>query len=240
MSFMQNIRTPAGFNTPVVGARSIDATDSNNLNGVYVPDKPVGALITFRKTDRWYERNNAGAIAPRVGLAWSPRPNFVIRSGYGIAFDPIASFQVTAVSGKVPGLTFSCSATVGGATTPGCASVPAIRIAQCFPPALTSPTVKPSSFLTPPEQPLTNAPNLTVFDQMLKLPTVHQWNLTVEHQLLWGLVAQVSYIGRRGTRLLRAYDLNQINADPILPSFLIMQQNMRNGCRPDEIGRAHV
>jgi len=321
MSFMQNIRPPAGFNTPVVGARSIDPTDSNNLNGaindilgiparlsqvflgdlsadaflpfrsgkgvtlwnlghrlkqynfyfqdewrlrqnvtvnygarweinpapseaggrVYVPNKPVvgTGLVSFRKTDRWYERNNATAIAPRIGIAWSPRLNFVIRSGYGIAFDPIASFQVTAVSGKVPGLTFSCSATVGSAATPGCASVPDIRIGQGFPLELPPPTVKPSSFLTPPEQLLTNAPDLTVFDQKLKLPTVHQWNLTIEHELPWGVVAQASYIGRRGMRLLRAYDVNQINADPILPSFVIMQQNMRNGCRPDGTGCAN-
>src|SRR5262249_59301826 len=93
--------------------------------------------------------------------------------------------------------------------------------------------------LTPPEQVLTNAPSLTVFDQKLKLPTVHQWNLTIEHELPWGLVAQVSYIGRRGLRLLRAYDINQINADPILPSFLTMQQNVRNGCRPDGTGCAN-
>src|SRR5262249_18551072 len=92
--------------------------------------------------------------------------------------------------------------------------------------------------LTPPEQVLTNAPELTVFDPKLKLPTVHQWNLTIEHQLPWGLVAQGSYIGRRGLRLLRAYDVNQINADSILPSFLIMQQNVRNGCQPDGTGCA--
>src|SRR3989475_635353 len=219
----------------------INPAPSEAAGRVYVPDKPVvgAGLVTFRKTDRWYERNNAGAIAPRVGFAWSPRPNFVIRSGYGIAFDPISSFQVTAVSGKVPGLTFSCSATVGSTATPGCASVPDIRVGQGFPLELPPPTVKPSSFLTPPKQLLTNAPNLTVFDQQLKLPTVHQWNLTIEHQLPLGFVAQVSYIGRRGTRLLRAYDLNQINADPILPSFLIMQQNMRNGCRPDGTGCAN-
>ena len=219
----------------------INPAPSEAAGRVYVPDKPVvgAGLVSFRKTNRWYERNNATAIAPRVGFAWSPRPNFVIRSGYGIAFDPISSFQVTAVSGKVPGLTFSCSATVGSTATPGCASVPDIRIGQGFPLELPPPTVKPSSFLTPPEQLLTNAPDLTVFDQKLKLPTVHQWNLTIEHQLPLGFVAQVSYIGRRGTRLLRAYDLNQINADPILPSFLIMQQNMRNGCRPDGTGCAN-
>src|SRR5438552_273921 len=67
---------------------------------------------------------------------------------------------------------------------------------------------------------------MRLFDQKLKLPTVHQWNLTVEHELPGGVVAQASYIGRRGLRLLRAYDVNQIKADPILPSFLIMQQNM--------------
>jgi len=219
----------------------INPAPSEAAGRVYVPDRPlVGAgLVSFRKADRWYERNNATAIGPRLGIAWSPRPNFVIRSGYGIAFDPISSFQVTAVSGKVPGLTFSCSATVGGATTPGCGSVPDVRIGQSFPLELPAPTVKPSSFLTPPEQILTNAPNLTVFDQKLKLPTVHQWNLTIEHELPWGLVAQVSYIGRRGLRLLRAYDVNQINADPILPSFLIMQRNMNNGCRPDGTGCAN-
>src|SRR5262249_16792486 len=51
--------------------------------------------------------------------------------------------------------------------------------------------------------------------------------------------AQVSYIGRRGTRLLRAYDLNQVNADPILPSFLIMQQNVKNGCTAAGAGCAN-
>src|SRR5438034_8697132 len=80
---------------------------------------------------------------------------------------------------------------------------------------------------------------MRVFGQKFKLLTVHQWNLTVEHELPWGVVAQASYIGRRGMRLLRAYDVNQINADPILPSFVIMQQNMRNGCRPDGTGCAN-
>src|SRR5262245_12972428 len=226
------------------GARwEINPAPTEAADRVYVPDRPlIGAgLVTFRKSKRWYERNNVGAIAPRLGIAWSPRPNFVVRSGYGIAFDPISSFQVTAVSGKVPGLTFSCSATVGGATTPGCSSVPDIRIGQGqgFPLELPPPTTKPSSFLTPPEQTLNNAPDLTVFDQKLKLPTVHQWNLTIERELPGGLVAQVSYIGRRGTRLLRAYDLNQINADPILPSFLIMQQNVKNGCAADGTGCAN-
>jgi hypothetical protein len=208
---------------------------------VYVPDKSLDGSqgpVSFVHADRWYKNNNLGAIGPRVGITYSPgnSQKTVIRAGYGISFDTISSFQVTAVAGKVPGLTTSCSATVGGATTPGCASVPDLRIGQGFPNELAPPTIKPSSFLTPQLQLLTNAPALAEFDPNLKNPTVHQWNLTVQHELPGGFVTQLGYVGARGTRLFRSYDLNQINADGILPSFLALQQNLAKGCNPDGTG----
>src|SRR5205085_10006447 len=153
-------------------------------------------------------------------------------------FDALGSFQVTAVAGKVPGLVFSCSSVVGAATTPGCTSVPDVRIAQGFPNALPAPSTQPAAQLTPPLQLSSNAPALTMFDPNWKLPTVHQWDLSIQHQFGHGVLAEVGYIGKRGTRLERSYDLNQINADPILPSFLIMQQNVSNGCQPDGNGCA--
>ena len=110
------------------------------------------------------------------------------------------------------------------------AAVPDQTIAQGFPRSLAPPTVKPSSFLTPPLLLNNNAPTITTFAPGLKLPTVHQWNLSFQRELPGGFVVQAAYIGRRGLRLLAAYDINQINADPILPSFLIMQQNVAKGC----------
>ena len=74
------------------------------------------------------------------------------------------------------------------------------------------------------------APSLVTFDPNLKLPTVHEWSLSIQRELPFGFVMQVAYIGRRGLRLFRAYDINEISADPILPSFLIMQQNVTRGC----------
>jgi hypothetical protein len=74
---------------------------------------------------------------------------------------------------------------------------------------------------------------MITFDPQLRIPTVHQWTLNIQRELPKGFVAQAAYIGRRGTRLYRAYDLNEIEAQPIVPSFLIMQQNMNKGCRPD-------
>ncbi len=194
--------------------------------------------VTFEKSDRWWNRTNVGALGPRFGVAWSPEYSkglfhgifgdagrSVLRGGYGLAFDPISSFQVTAVAGSVPGLRTSCSSTVGGTTTAGCTAVPNTTIAGGFPQALAPPNIKPSSFLTPPLLLVLNAPNITTFAPDLKLPTVHQWNLSFQRELPGGFVMQSSYIGRRGLRLLMAYDANQIDAAPILGSFLMLQAN---------------
>lgn len=209
---------------------------------VYVPNKSFLGPdpVSFVHADRWFQRNNIGAIAPRIGLAWSPGNSgrTVIRTGYGMAFDPISSFQVTAVAGRVPGLTTTCQATPGTTSADGCPSVADLRIGQGFPQELPVPTTKPSAFLTPQRQLLTTAPAVTVFDQNLKVATVHEWNFNLQRELPGGFVAQAGYLGKRGTRLMRAYDLNQINADPILADFLTMQSNVRGGCRPDGTGCA--
>src|SRR5262249_22018978 len=96
-----------------------------------------------------------------------------------------------------------------------------------------APTTKPSSFFTLPATQLSNSPPVAAFDPNYQLPTVHQWNLSLQHELPSGFVAQASYIGRRGTHLQRAYDINQIDAGPILGDFRAMQSNLAKGCNPD-------
>jgi hypothetical protein len=130
----------------------------------------------------------------------------------------------------------NCSSIVGGATTPGCVALPDLRISQGFPNAMSPPTVTPTSFLTLPAQLYSNAPAVVAIDPQYKLPTVHQWNLSIQRELPMGFLAQVAYVGHRGTRLQRAYDLNQISAAPIIPSFQIMQSNYNLGCKPDGTG----
>ena len=228
------------------GARwevNLPATEAGNR--VYLPNKNVDGSqgpVTYVHADRWWNNNNLGAIGPRLGIAWQPGGSnkTVIRSGYAIAFDPVNTFQVTSVAASVPGQTFTCSSSFSGTngalvTTPGCASVPDVRLGAGFPNAMPAPTAKPSTFLTPPAQVLGNAPNIRVFDPNLMMPTVHMWNLTVQHELKGGYVISAGYVGRRGTRLYRSWNVNQIDAKLILPSFLAMQKNFNlgGGCRPD-------
>lgn len=221
----------------------INAPPSEAGGRVYVPNKPIDGSqgsVSFVHSDRWYQNWNIGAFAPRLGITWSPGDSgrTVVRAGYGIAFDPLQTFQVTSIATAVPGQTYTCTSTIGATgaatTTPGCIGVPNIRLGDGFPNEFAAPSAKPSSFLTPPLQTLSNAPAARVFDQGLKLPTVHMWNLTLQRELKGGYVVSLGYVGRRGERLYRSWDANQIDAKPILPSFLAMQKNTAiAGCRPD-------
>ena len=227
--------------TPIVGT-PLPATPVANAPGA----------VAFAKAKHWYEGSWKGAIGPRFGLAYSP--NFksgllhrffgdgtksVIRLGYGIAFDTISSFQVTAAAGRIPGLVQSCTTTFPFTTiTTGCVNGAGTgnTVAGGFPQQLPAPTVQPSTLLIAPQQLRTNAPPVAVFDPHMKLPTVHEWNFSIQRELPRGFVLQAAYIGRRGERLFMAYDANQINAAPIVPSFLIMQQNRAKGCTPSGTG----
>ena len=223
---------------------------STPIAGTPLPATPVvntPGAVTFVPAKHWYEGDFKWAIGPRFGLAWSPdfKSGFlnkltggssksVIRLGYGIAFDTISSFQVTAAAGRIPGLVQSCTTTFPFTSiTTGCVNSPSITstVSGGFPRQLAAPTVKPSTFFTPPQQLRSNAPgNITAFAPKMQLPTVHQWNFSIQRELPWGLVMEAGYIGRRGEHLFMAYDINQVNVDPLVPSFIIMQQNRAKGC----------
>ncbi len=210
----------------------------------------TGAPVSFAEADRWYDTTDIGVFGPRLGLAWSPdyKDGFfhglfgetgrsAIRVGYGIAYDTISSFQVTAAAGRVPGLLVTCSSTFPFTTaTNGCTPPSNTTVNSGFPLTLSPPSITPSSFLTPPQQVFSNAPPITVFAPEMKVPTVHQWSLSFQRELPMGFVAQAAYIGRAGNRLFMAYNINQINSDPLLASFGLLRQNLDNGCRPDGSG----
>src|SRR5262249_50976104 len=166
---------------------------------VFIANQPIDGsqgLVTYGQGKSFYTSDHDLAFGPRLGIAWSPGKNnkFIIRAGYGVAYDPISSFQVTAVMGRPPGLVTTYPSTVGTAPTPGCTGVPSdTRIAEGFPLALGAPTTKPSSFFTLPATLLSNAPPVAAFDPNYQLPTVHQWNLSLQNELPWGFVGQASY-----------------------------------------------
>jgi hypothetical protein len=209
-----------------------------------LPDGSQGN-VAYVKADRWFKNNNIGSVGPRVGIAWSPDPKTSIRAGYAWLFDTLSTFQVTAIAGKVPGFLQNCLVnipTTGQATvTNGCLVPPALatnpgaRISTGFPVTVPTPTIKPSVALSPVAQTGLQAPSVGAFDPNIKNPSVHEWDLTIQRELPKHFVAEIGYIGKRGTHLYRAYDLNQvsINGTGFLSDFNIAMKNRQMGCRPD-------
>lgn len=227
--------------TVIYGVRwEVNRPPTESSEPVYVPNKPMDGSqgpVTFVRGNSWWQRSNIDAFAPRIGISWSPLGSkTVIHAGYGIAFDPVVTYPAGAAANSIPGVSYTCTATTYASTSVGCASVPNVRLSQSFPSSLPPPSLKPSSFLSPPPALLGVAPNAFVLDQNMHQATVHQWNFSIQRQLPYDMVLQVAYVGNRGERLYSQLDANQIGAAPILPQFLSMQSNVAKGCRPDGSG----
>jgi hypothetical protein len=223
-------------------------TEAQDL--IFRPDRAIdgsAGSVTFVQASKAWDRSNASAIGPRVGLAWDPFSDgkWVVRAGYGIMFDTISTFQTVPILGLVPGSSARCSLDLTeqqplGSGTPfvttpaltaNCTmpANPTARVAAGAPQSLPQPAVAPSFFTSPAAQSSSTAPVAGSFDPNLQTPTVHEWTLNIQRDLGKDMVLQVGYLGKRGTHLFRAYNRNQRRLDPaFLSSFIIARDNLIN------------
>jgi hypothetical protein len=153
-----NLDLPVGFTSPPV---PVLVGQSGPYNGSFP--------VTLVRPDR----NN---FAPRLGLAWKPLRNTVVRAGYGINYNTAAYQSIVQNMAFQP--PFSTTATnTQSATTQ-------LTLQNGFPP------VAPGS--------ITN--NFGV-DPNYRLGYVQIWNVDVQQQILPTLILNLDYTGTKGTRL---------------------------------------
>ncbi len=148
------------------------------------------------------DRNN---FAPRIGLAWSPGSDAetVIRTGYGIYYDqsPLAPGEGLYFNSPYFDLNFYFS-------------LPNLPLTLYDP--------FPQNFPIP-------LPDTAFgFDRNLKTAYVQHWNFGIQHQLWSNSIAEVSYVGSKGSKLLISRDINQ-------PRPSVQQPNLRLNPFFDEI-----
>ncbi|HTM47215.1 MAG TPA: TonB-dependent receptor [Bryobacteraceae bacterium] len=140
------------------------------------------------------DKNNFG---PRVGFAYSPSQNTVIRGGYGIFYSTIA--LTTSFFGAV---------NVFNAVTPFVGSIDngatiAATLANPYPAGLIQPVGNSVGLLAQ------VGDTLSFFDDKRVNPYNQQWQLSVQRQLPARIVFEIAYMGMHNLRQIENFNLNE-------------------------------
>ena len=129
-------------------------------------------------------RSDNNNFAPRVGLSWSPANDLVVRGAYGV-FHDIAILEANS------GLYFN---------------PPYFDLRIFFPSETRLLTIRDPF---PTGSGITPLASINAIQPDFRTGYVQQWNGGVEKALGGGLVLRASYVGSKGSKLLRRRDLNQ-------------------------------
>jgi len=185
-----------------------EATDRMSKMDINTPNPDAagypGALVFLDNKRDSFQDSNYRQFAPRLGFAWSPSANLVLRGGYGINY----------VAPLENGWGFPFDAGFNGFNGVSRLSVPfpqapALKWDDGYPPFDISelPNTDPSQ--------RNGGPVFTLEATTLRLPYVQNWTLGIQHELPWGLVVESNYVGNKGTRLedgMFAQSLNQLDS----------------------------
>jgi len=193
-------------------------------NPILRPEQPIRLGEVPSNTMRFVEGklfdNDYNNFAPSVGFAYDPFKDgkTSIRANYRLAYDRLNTFVFSsAIFQTSPGLIFQATNPIGQS-----AGISGARLRNGLP--LAPPSRTPLSLRQPDPFSLSG---ITVVDPDLQFPETHQWAVSLQRDLGFGLVAEATYIGRRATHLSGAYDVNQV--DIINNGFLNAFNVVRGG-----------
>ena len=185
-----------------IAARAIANYAKSPIPEIPVANFKVNGGLAFAGVNgnpREFWSGQAVTWLPRIGLAYQVTPQTVVRAGYGIFYGSIGSFKTSAnlagYSQSTPieasndnGLTFKAT------------------LANPLPSGLLAP-LGPSGGME------TNlGQNITFFSKDRKQPYAQRWSLGVQQQFKAGFMAEVAYVGNRGTALPINRNINYIPA----------------------------
>jgi len=131
-------------------------------------------------------------FAPRVGIAYRLTDTWVLRTGYGITWDP-----VNAMRNGMSTYPYDSTSTWPAPNSYSWAG----RVEDGIPPA-SPPDYSSGVIQVPPTI------TLEITDPHFRRSYLQSWNFTLEKELRGGWVAEAGYVGNRGLRLQNRWDTN--------------------------------
>ncbi|MGH9937453.1 MAG: carboxypeptidase regulatory-like domain-containing protein [Blastocatellia bacterium] len=181
---------PIGRSTDPTSFTSFDPNITDPRSGLKGALAYLGDCAGCIDQDRFAE-TDFSSVGPRLGLAWAVNQKTVVRLGYGMYY--------AAGNGLTGGFCLRCQtgySTTAGLSRPSTTGA-ALQWDNGFTPS--------STFLAPP---VINPSAGNTADDIWymtpdsgKAPRFQNWSVSIQRELPWKLVAEVAYIGNRGTRL---------------------------------------
>jgi hypothetical protein len=172
----------------------------------------LGVRYDFERLPAEFNQD-ANNFSPRIGLAWSPSPKWVFRSGYGIFFDRYVLGDLTRAIEKNGVQAFEQVAA-------GSAAANLFAAAEGGPLTSPAPGIAPSIFRP---------------DPRLATPYSQQASAGVEYSVAKNLTLRADYLFVRGTKLPRTRNIN------LLPPVVLTLENATSlgivNPTPQQIGR---
>ena len=153
--------------------------------------------------DRALVQINKNNFAPRIGVSYAINPKTVVRGGYGIYYILFERF------GSEDQLALNAPFLINNVQSVSSrAGAPLFFLQDGF----------PANSLDPNQPNLLSRVRVRAVDRATPSPYVQQWSFGVQHELPWGFVGNVDYVGTKSTHLNVLSDLNQpvlTNGEPI-------------------------
>ncbi|HUJ29713.1 MAG TPA: TonB-dependent receptor [Candidatus Acidoferrum sp.] len=180
----------------------------HNLFGIFDPNLPNswnagafnGAILFGGQSDKAYGVSNLNTIengvykefAPRVGIAWSPRPNWSVRASYGIFDAPRDADIYGGGNGGTLGLGLNPFSPYLGYSS----STPAFSL-DVGPPAST--VQYPTLATSTPE--VENGGYIAFYPRSMPISYIQEFLFSVQHEFPGSVLLDSSYVYTRGTNL---------------------------------------
>ncbi len=171
--------------------------DPSATSNFQVPNMQLkGGLQFVNSNNRLPFQRDLNNLQPRIGVAWRPFTNTVIRGGYGISYLP--TFDLPGSIGyNVPTTLF---ASTNGNLTPG------VTLTNPYPNGIIQPYGSSQGLATYVGQ------NISFGDPQRTIPYVHQFSGGIQQLLPMSSVLDVSYAGSRTHDLAVSRNINAITA----------------------------